>query len=151
MYLSAALSVLMKLMIISAPLTLTLITLIQKSCLFLMVQGFPKSLLWPFCNFLLNLKRTTAGPDQLLFWLWRDFAFDLAPIISHAFNCSLRCQTVPTLWKMADIMPLPKETPFRTCNQLRPIPLTNIIMRLFERVVFRCELSNGINNSIGSD
>ena len=52
---------------------------------------------------------------------------------------------------MADIMPLPKETPFRTCNQLRPISLTNIIMRLFERVVFRCELSHVINNSIGSD
>lgn len=48
-------------------------------------------------------------------------------------------------------MPLPKETPFKTCTQLRPISLTNIIMRLFERVVFRCELSNVINNSIGSD
>ena len=52
---------------------------------------------------------------------------------------------------MAHIMPLPKETPFRTCNQLRPISLTNIIMRLFERAVFRFELSNVINNSIGSD
>ena len=48
-------------------------------------------------------------------------------------RCSLRCQT------------------FKTCTQLRPISLTNIIMRLFERVVLRCELSNVINNSIGSD
>ena len=103
------------------------------------------------CNFLLNLKRTTAGPDQLPFWLWRDFAFDLAPIISHILNCSLTCQTVPTLWKMADIMPLPKESPFRTCNQLRPISLTNVIMTLFERVVFRFELSNVIYNSNCSD
>jgi hypothetical protein len=62
------------------------------------------------CKFLLNLKRTTAGPDQLPFWLWKDFAFDLAPIITHLFNFSLRCQTVPNLWKMADITPLPKET-----------------------------------------
>ena len=92
----------------------------------------PKVTSLTVCNILLNLKRTTSGPDQLPFWLWRDFAFDLAPFISHVFNCSLRCQTVPTLWKMADIMPLPKETPFRTCNQLRPISLTNIIMRLFE-------------------
>ena len=52
---------------------------------------------------------------------------------------------------MADIMPLPKETPFKTCTQLRPISLTNKKMRPFERVVFRCELSNVINNSIGSD
>ena len=78
-------------------------------------------------NFLLVLKRTTAGPDQLPFWLWRDFAFDLAPIISHVFDCSLRC------------------------HQLRPISLTNIVMRLFERAVFRFELSNVINSSIGSD
>ena len=82
------------------------------------------------CNVLLNLKRTTAGPDQLPFWLWRDFALDLAPIISHVFNCSLQCQTVPTLWKMTD-MPFPKETLFRTCNQLIPISLTNITMRFF--------------------
>ena len=49
------------------------------------------------------------------------------------------------------IMPLPEETPFRTCNQLRPTSLTNIVMRLFERVVFTFELSNVINNSIGPD
>jgi hypothetical protein len=52
---------------------------------------------------------------------------------------------------MADITPLPKETPFKTCNQYRPILLTNIIMRLFERVVFKSELSNNVNNFIGSD
>jgi hypothetical protein len=52
---------------------------------------------------------------------------------------------------MADIMPLPKETPFKTCNQLRPISLTNIKVRLFERVIFRTELSNSIDKFIGSD
>ena len=46
------------------------------------------------------------------------------------------------LWKEANIRQAPKELPFTSCNQLRPISLTNIIMRLFERLVYKNELSN---------
>ena len=27
-------------------------------------------------KFLLKLKRTSSGPDELPFWLWKDFAYD---------------------------------------------------------------------------
>ncbi len=75
-------------------------------------------------KFLLNLKRTSSGPDEQPFWLWRDFAYDLAPIITSVFNSSLKYQTVPLLWKMANILPIPKETPLDQSNQLRPISVT---------------------------
>ena len=80
-----------------------------------------------------TLKRTAPGPDELPFWIWRDYAYQLAPTITKVFNSSLKKQLVPCLWKLANITPIPKETPFETCNQLRPISLTNVIMRLFER------------------
>jgi hypothetical protein len=55
---------------------------------------------------------------------------------------------VPNIWKKANVLPLPKESPLKTCNQLRPISLTAIIIRLFERCVHKTELSHA---SIGQD
>lgn len=60
-------------------------------------------------QFLSRLKRTASGPDDLPFWIWRDYAYDLAPILTHVFNSSLRSQTVSSIWKLADITPVPKE------------------------------------------
>ena len=57
----------------------------------------------------------------------------------------------PCLWKLANIAPIPKETPFETCNQLRPISLTNVIMSLFERVEVKQELSPVLGSAIGPD
>ena len=65
----------------------------------------------------------------------------MAPVITDVFNSYLLQHTVPLLWKEANIRPAPKEKPFTSCNQLRSISLTNIIMRLFERLVYRNELS----------
>ena len=105
----------------------------------------------PVWKFLSTLKRTAPGPDELPFWIWMDYAYQLAPTITKVFNFSLIKQLPPCLWKLANITPIPKETPFETCNQLRPISLTNVIMRLFERVVVKQELSPVLKSAIGSD
>ena len=55
------------------------------------------------------------------------------------------------MWKLANITPIPKETPFETGNQLRPISLTNVIMKLFERVVVKQELSSVLKSAISPD
>ena len=52
---------------------------------------------------------------------------------------------------VANITPIPKETPFETCNQLRPISSTNVIIRLFERVVVKQELSPVLKSAFGPD
>ena len=70
-------------------------------------------------KFLSTLKRTAPGPDELPFWIWRDYAYHLAPTITKVFNSSRNKQLVPCLWKLANITPFPKETPSETCNQLR--------------------------------
>ena len=75
----------------------------------------------------------------------------MAPVITDLFNASLLKHTVPLLWKEANIRPVPKEQPFTSCNQLRPISLINIIMRLFERLVYRNELSFVCDNHIDLD
>ena len=40
-------------------------------------------------KFLSTLKRTAPGPDELPFWIWRDYAYHLAPTITKVFNSSL--------------------------------------------------------------
>ena len=102
-------------------------------------------------KFLLKVKRTSSGPDELPFWLWRDFAYDLAPVITSVFNCSLKHQTVPTPWKMANITPLPKVAAPKSLIQLRPISVTNVIIRLFERIIYSCELSHISTECINKD
>ena len=102
-------------------------------------------------KFLIILKRTAPGPDELLFWIWREYAYQLALTITKVFNSPLKKQLVPCLWKLANITPILKETPFETCNQLRPIFLTNVIMKLSERVVVKQELSRVLKSAIGPD
>ena len=92
-----------------------------------------------------------TGPDELPFWIWRDYAYQLALTITKVYNSSLKKQLVPCLWKLSNIIPIPIETPFETCNQLRPIYLTNVIMRLFERVVVTQELSPVLGSAIDPD
>ena len=95
-----------------------------------------------------KLKRTACGPDELPYWLFREFAHDLGPVVIDVFNSSLRQHKVPSSWKMTDIRPLPKESPLTCCTQLWPISLTAVIMRLFERLVYRFELSSICNDYI---
>lgn len=111
----------------------------------------PSLSIYAIQDLLLNQKRSASGPDDLPYWFWKKFAAELAPVITEIFNTSLRVGKVPMVWKLANVLPLPKEAPLNSCNQLRPISLTDIIMRLFERSVYKTELAPVIRRVIGSD
>ena len=92
-------------------------------------------------KFLMKQKRTAASPDEIPYWIWRDYAPFLAPMVTKIVNLSLNQQHVPLIWKLANITPIPKESPLVDCSQLRPISLTNIIIRIVERIIFEQEIS----------
>ena len=102
-------------------------------------------------RFLAGQKRTAPCPDGLPHWMWRDFSHLLAPLITKLFNRSLQEQFVPCLWKLANVTPIPKESPLTNCNQLRPISLTNIIIRLFEKLILKFEMFHVLKSLIGPD
>jgi len=58
-------------------------------------------------------------------------------------------QKVPRVWKLANVTPIPKVSPLSVCSQLRPISLTNVIMRIFERIIYKQEISTILQSSIG--
>ena len=78
-------------------------------------------------NFMTKQKSSAPGPDGIPYWIWRDYAQYLEPIIARILNFSLSQQYIPLKWKLANITPFPKESPVTECSQLRPISLTNII------------------------
>jgi hypothetical protein len=94
-------------------------------------------------NFLRKLKRTTSGPDDIPYWFWKTCAVILTPIITRIFNTSLKSHgKIPNVRKRADVIPSPKENSINSCSQLRPISLTDIIMRLFEKCVYQSEVTD---------
>ena len=72
-------------------------------------------------TFLSRQKHTAVGPNELPYWLWRDYSNNLAPVVTDIFSSSLRLQVVPRLWKWANVLPIPKELPLEASNQLRHI------------------------------
>ena len=74
-----------------------------------------------------------CGPDLLPNWVLRDFAGYLSKPIASIFNSSFREGYVPTMWKSADIVPLPKVKPTKKLDKdLRPISLTPAISKVQE-------------------
>ena len=58
----------------------------------------------------------------------------------------METQKIPSRWKTANVRPVPKETNISTLDQLRPISVTDIIMRLFERLVLAHEELKKLTN-----
>ena len=100
---------------------------------------------------LARVKRTATGPDDLPFWFWKEYALELTPVITHILNVSLVSQQVPKIWKTANVRPIPKVTNISALDQLRPISVTDIIMRLFERLILDFELRKPVSRFIHSD
>jgi hypothetical protein len=81
--------------------------------------------------------KKSIGPDSIPNWILKDFASILAPPITSIFNASISQGHVPTLWKSADVIPVPKvPKPVSIDNDLRPIPLTAVLSKILEGHVF---------------
>ena len=79
--------------------------------------------------------RKAAGPDNIPGWALRACANQLADVLTSIFNFSLSHCIVPSCFETETIFPLPKKSPPTCLNDYRPVALTPIIMKCFERVV----------------
>ncbi len=75
----------------------------------------------------------SIGPDQIPNWILKDLAGIIATPICLLFNSSLRDSYVPTIWKSANVCPLPKSKPIQNLKKdLRTISLTTVIAKMME-------------------
>ena len=59
----------------------------------------------------------------------------LSPIFTTIMNMSLLTHTVPSVWKCAEIIPVPKKERVSELNDLRPVALTSVIMKCMEKLI----------------
>ena len=83
---------------------------------------------------LLNIKVSKAvGPDNIPNWILKDLSGIIARPVCAIFNSSIRKGYVPSLWRSADVIPVPKTNPINNLKKdLRPISLTPILAKLLE-------------------
>ena len=80
--------------------------------------------------------RKSPGPDCIPNWFLRDFAFAISEPICHIFNTSIKEGIMPTVWKMANVIPVPKTKPPKSIeSDLRPISLTSTLSKMLESIV----------------
>ena len=90
-----------------------------------------------FYTKLSNLKRTKAsGPDNLLTWIFKEFAMELSTPVADIFNALIQERVVPVSQKEADVIPIPKTDKVKEIeNDLRPISLTSVFSKTMEHFV----------------
>ncbi|KAM9821543.1 uncharacterized protein ACBT44_007087 isoform 2-T2 [Syngnathus typhle] len=79
--------------------------------------------------------RKVAGPDNIPGRALKDCAGELTGVFTDIFNTSLQQAIVPSCFKAAIIVPVPKKPAPSCFNDYRPVALTPIIMKCFERLV----------------
>ena len=92
---------------------------------------------------LAHLKRGEAsGPDNLPTWILKEFAMELSSPVALIFNASIQERSVPNVWKLADVIPIPKTNPVKEIEKdLRPISLTAVLSKTMERFVVKWIMS----------
>ena len=91
----------------------------------------------------LKLKTKKAvGPDNISGRLLKQCAAQLCQVFSFLFSWSLRECCVPKLWKTSVICPVPKNNRPTALNDYRPVALTPIVMKCFERLILNSILSH---------
>ncbi|KAF7641439.1 hypothetical protein LDENG_00281350, partial [Lucifuga dentata] len=60
---------------------------------------------------------------------------ELTPAWCPIFQQSLDTQTVPDLWKNSVIIPVAKKAHLTENNDFRPVALTSVVMKCFEKCV----------------
>ncbi|XP_054631629.1 uncharacterized protein LOC129181035 [Dunckerocampus dactyliophorus] len=79
--------------------------------------------------------RKAAGTDNISGRALRVCSSELADVLADIFNLSLAQASVPTCFKSTTIVPVPKKSNVTCLNDYRPIALTPIVMKCFERLV----------------
>lgn len=79
--------------------------------------------------------RKASGPDGVASATLRHCADQLTPVLTCIFNWSLQLAIVPACFKSAVIIPVPKKHKITCLNDYRPVALTSVIMKIFERLV----------------
>ena len=76
-----------------------------------------------------------AGPDGIHGYVLKNCAGSLAYPLSILFNLSFSTGCIPPDWKLASVVPVHKKDDKASVENYRPISLTSLVMKVFERSI----------------
>ena len=88
---------------------------------------------------------SAPGPDGLRGRVLKENIHELKGILLELFQYLLDSLTMPSAWKMSCIVPLPKKPGATELKDFRPIALTSILGKCFERVIAR-QITGSVSN-----
>ena len=80
--------------------------------------------------------RKATGPDMIPARILKDYATELAPILTFIFQQSLDSGCVPSDWRVANIVPIYKKGDKSIPSNYRPVSITSICSKLIEHIIF---------------
>ena len=83
---------------------------------------------------LLNTNKA-SGPDAIPPWFLKEYAAEIAPILTNIFQDSIESGTVPSRWKLANVCGVFKKGKKSDPSNYRPISLTCIASKILQHVV----------------
>ena len=87
-------------------------------------------------DLLQNLEESkTGGPDYLSSKVLKLFSRIIAPCLTEIFQYSLDSYTIPSIWKVARVIPIYKKGSKELPTNYRPVSLTCITCKLLEHIV----------------
>ena len=92
--------------------------------------------------------RKSVGPDGICSKLLKVCAPQLCQVFSTLFTWSLKDCIVPGLWKTSMICPIPKNNSPSDLSDYRPIAITSVVMKCFEKIVLHhlLDLTKGMQD-----
>lgn len=85
-----------------------------------------------------KLRNTAAGPDRIHSSMLKHLHYHHLVYLTNFFNHIWKHHDFPSQWKVAHIIPLYKSGKDRTSpTSYRPISLTNVLCKLFEKIVVK--------------
>jgi len=85
------------------------------------------------------------GPDGIHGKILKNCSLGLAYPLSRIFEVSYNCGYIPQEWKLANVVPIFKKGSKNDVQNYRPISLTCLVMKVFERIIKEKLISLTIN------
>ena len=86
-------------------------------------------------NLLENLDTNKSpGPDNIHAAFLKHVAFEIAPLLTHLYQQSLRNGTVPVSWKQANITPVYKKSDKTDPRNFHPVSLTSLVCKTMKHI-----------------